>query len=474
MYILTALVAFAGSFVQSSSGFGYAIICMAIWPMFMPFYTASILEAIAAFFMVIYIAVRLWKFIDWKLLLPPVIMATVTSFLGVNTLMALDEDVLSKIMGTVLLILAVYFIFFSSKVHLKASLVSGLAAGAISGFCGGLFNIGGPPMVAYFLSVTDDKEKYNATLQMFFTINTIQYFSDSCISGSCIGIYAAFSWSSTGRNSGWDSRRNVFVSTTYYGRNQKNSIYFYDMCWKLSPFVVSFYGEYEQTAKADGRYSLVNIVKEKGKNLMKHIYLNLKRFDVPVEFGGVNRLAPVADWASCIVKNTQEELKTYDPTEVEFGMYFPEVHLLNAVAAKTEGSPVQIGCQSVFRADTAVGGNFGAFTTNRPASAMVAAGCETTIIGHCEERNDKAGILAEAGVTDTDAVNRLLNQEIKCAIERGMKVLYCIGEKSEEQEQWQEVLGKQLEIGLKDVDTSKVVIAYEPIWSIGPGKTTGR
>jgi len=55
-----------------------------------------------------------------------------------------------------------------------------------------------------------------------------------------------------------------------------------------------------------------------------------------------------------------------------------------------------------------------------------------------------------------------------------MKVLYCIGEKSEEQEQWQEVLGKQLEIGLKDVDTSKVVIAYEPIWSIGPGKNRRR
>ena len=114
IYILTALVALAGSCVQSSSGFGYAIICMAIWPMFMPFYTASILEAIAAFFMVIYIAVKLWKFIDWKLLLPPVIMATVTSLLGVNTLMALDEAVLSKIMGTVLLVLAVYFIFFSS------------------------------------------------------------------------------------------------------------------------------------------------------------------------------------------------------------------------------------------------------------------------------------------------------------------------------------------------------------------------
>lgn len=204
---------------------------------------------------------------------------------------------------------------------------------------------------------------------------------------------------------------------------------------------------------------------------MKHIYLNLKRFDVPTEFGGVNRIAPVTEWASYIVKNTQEALKKYNPEEVEFGMYFPELHVLNAVAAKTENSPVKVGCQGIYRMDTAVGGNFGAFTTNRSASSMVVAGCETVIIGHCEERNDKAGILAEAGVTDTDAVNRILNQEIKCALERGMSVLYCIGEKSEEQENWEEVLGKQLQIGLKDVDTSKVVIAYEPIWSIGPGKT---
>lgn len=204
---------------------------------------------------------------------------------------------------------------------------------------------------------------------------------------------------------------------------------------------------------------------------MKHIYLNLKRFDVPTEFGGVNRLAPVGNWAENIITNTQEELKEYDSSKVEFAMYFPEVHLLAAAQAKSEDSPIQIGCQSVFRRDTAVGGNFGAFTANRPASAMVAAGCETTIIGHCEERNDKAEILAEAGVTDTDAINRLLNQEIKCAIARGMKVLYCIGEKSEELDQWQEVLGRQLEIGLADVDCSKVVIAYEPIWSIGPGKT---
>ena len=177
------------------------------------------------------------------------------------------------------------------------------------------------------------------------------------------------------------------------------------------------------------------------------------------------------EWGKYIVENTQEELKKYSPEEVEFAMFFPEIHLFSACQAKTENSPVQVGCQGVFRDDVAPGKNFGAFTTGRPAAAMKAAGCETVIIGHCEERNNLAGILAEAGVVNTKAINTILNKEIKSAVDRGMKVLYCIGEKSEELEQWQEVLGEQLELGLKDVDKSMVTIAYEPVWSIGPGKT---
>lgn len=204
---------------------------------------------------------------------------------------------------------------------------------------------------------------------------------------------------------------------------------------------------------------------------MKHIFLNLKRFDVPVELGGVNRIAPISVWGDYIVKHTQEKLKKYDPNKVEFVQYFPEAHIPAAVAALSEGSPVKIGCQGVYRMNTAKGGNFGAFTTSRPASAMKAMGVTATIIGHCEERNDKTGILAEAGVCDSAAVNRLLNKEIRIAVENGMSVLYCIGEKSEEQERWQDVLREQLEVGLDGVDKSRVVIGYEPVWSIGPGKT---
>ncbi len=204
---------------------------------------------------------------------------------------------------------------------------------------------------------------------------------------------------------------------------------------------------------------------------MKHIYLNLKRFDIPPELGGVNRIAPIQDWGAFVVTQTQDQLTQFDPAQVEFVQFLPEAHLIAAAAALKPGSAVQLGSQGVYREDTAVGGNFGAFTTNRPANAVKALGATATLIGHCEERRDKAGILAEAGVIDPAAVNRILNQEVKAAVAAGLSVLYCIGETSEEQGRWQDVLSEQLSVGLSGVDTSRVVIAYEPVWAIGPGKT---
>ncbi|MDY3997598.1 MAG: triose-phosphate isomerase family protein [Blautia sp.] len=203
---------------------------------------------------------------------------------------------------------------------------------------------------------------------------------------------------------------------------------------------------------------------------MKHIYLNLKRFDIPSEFGGVNRIAPVDQWGKYIVENIQDELDAYDSSRVDFTVFFPELHLLDAMRSCKEGSSLKIGSQGVYRQDTLIGGNFGAFTCGRTANAMKAAGCKAVLIGHCEERKDKLEIMQAAGTGDTDAVNRILNQEVKTAIAAGLEVLYCIGENAEEQGRWQEVLEKQIRIGLEGVNLSKVTIAYEPIWAIGPGK----
>jgi triosephosphate isomerase len=204
---------------------------------------------------------------------------------------------------------------------------------------------------------------------------------------------------------------------------------------------------------------------------MKHVYLNLKRFDISPARGGVNRVAPVCDWGAAIVKATRDALAAYPRDAAEFTMFFPEAHLLSAAAALGGSGAIRLGCQGVYREDTAPGGNFGAFTTHLTANAAAELGCESALIGHCEERADKAGVLAEAGVADAGAVNRLLNREVLAAQKAGLSVLYCVGEKTEEQPRWQAVLAEQLQTGLKGADRARVVIAYEPVWSIGPGKT---
>ena len=137
---------------------------------------------------------------------------------------------------------------------------------------------------------------------------------------------------------------------------------------------------------------------------MKHIYLNLKRFDIPKSMGGVNSLAPIAGWAPAIITGSDDGVKKYDG--VDFTMFFPEAHLIGAIAARSNDSVIQIGSQSVYRDDTAVNGNFGAFTTNLTANAAKAIGCSSTIIGHCEERKDKLEVLQEGGINDASAVNR--------------------------------------------------------------------
>lgn len=202
---------------------------------------------------------------------------------------------------------------------------------------------------------------------------------------------------------------------------------------------------------------------------MKHIYLNLKRFDVPAALGGVERNNAPLDWAERILRASAEPLRAC--TDAEFVDFFPEAHLIPALNANPSPSPVRIGCQSVYREDVRPGGNFGAFTTLRPAAAMRALGIRDALIGHCEERRDLNGILAEAGVRDSGAVNRLLNREVLRAQEAGMKVLFCVGETAEERSDSRRVLTAQLREGLNGADLKNVVIAYEPVWSIGPGKT---
>lgn len=218
---------------------------------------------------------------------------------------------------------------------------------------------------------------------------------------------------------------------------------------------------------------------------MNRIYLNLKRFDIPTEDGGVNSLAAPRDWARTIVEGIREGLKAYDPEDCYFGIYFPELHLFPALEAAGEDFPALIGPQSVYREDVAKGGNFGAFTSHRTAKSVKAMGAKTCLVGHFEERKDKletmlAAVRAlepERELTKEEimrlqrALNRQMNEEVLAAQAVGLEVVYCLGETGDELPYREEVLREQVETGLAGADMSKICLAYEPVWAIGPGKT---
>ncbi len=231
---------------------------------------------------------------------------------------------------------------------------------------------------------------------------------------------------------------------------------------------------------------------------MRQIFVNLKRFEVPKEKGGLCPQADPAAWIESVIDETvelglgqQENLQlTYMLPE---GLLFPAVSRLQTLPQERRAR-IAIGVQGVHWDDIRPGKNFGAFTASLPAAAAASLGARWAIIGHSEERKAKLQVLEtfEPGIGSENelraraarAVDRLIQAEVGCALDAGLQVLLCMGETAEERGdgQFEEqkprieaVLKAQLEAGLQDAGQAlkeqRVVIGYEPVWAIGPGKT---
>ena len=135
----------------------------------------------------------------------------------------------------------------------------------------------------------------------------------------------------------------------------------------------------------------------------------------------------------------------------------PYTSLAAAVEA-TKGTNIKVGAENVHWAEK------GAFTGEISADMLVELGVEYVIVGHSERRQYFG---------ETDAT---VNARTKAALAKGLKVILCVGETLEEREAGitAEVVRRQTKVGFAGIPASEldnVVIAYEPVWAIGTGKT---
>ncbi|MHC4661434.1 MAG: triose-phosphate isomerase [Planctomycetota bacterium] len=142
---------------------------------------------------------------------------------------------------------------------------------------------------------------------------------------------------------------------------------------------------------------------------------------------------------------------------IEYGICPPATHL-ERLAAAIKGTTIQVGAQNMYHEDE------GAFTGEISAKMVLATGADWVILGHSERRH-------VFGETDD-----LIHRKLWKAHEVGLNPIFCIGEKLEEREagKTNEVVENQLAGGFKTMEAEKVrktVIAYEPVWAIGTGKT---
>lgn len=149
------------------------------------------------------------------------------------------------------------------------------------------------------------------------------------------------------------------------------------------------------------------------------------------------------------------DAKTSDKVDV---LVCPSNVYLDAVANAVNGSNVALGAQDVYFESN------GAFTGETSTAMLSDIGCSFVILGHSERRN----VIGES--------DELINKKMKATLAAGLTPVLCVGELLEEREagKTMDVVKAQFEgslAGIEEADVRKTVIAYEPVWAIGTGKT---
>ncbi len=172
--ILFAITMLAG-LVQGVTGFGSCIVIMLVLPFYFPLAEAAGIAVATTLIMGIVMILRYRANIKVREALLPSLLYIIVSSLAIHFSAFVDQALMKKVFGVFLVLLSEFYLGFApaDSNQKKLPLLAGAVCIILSAACDGLFGIGGPLMVIYFMHRTTDLHEYLGTLQLFFLVNNI-------------------------------------------------------------------------------------------------------------------------------------------------------------------------------------------------------------------------------------------------------------------------------------------------------------
>lgn len=172
--ILFAITMLAG-LVQGVTGFGSCIVIMLVLPFYFPLAEAAGIAVATTLIMGVVMILRYRTSINVREALLPSLLYIIVSSLAIHFSASVDQTLMKKVFGVFLVLLSEFYLGFvpANSNQKKLPLLAGAACIILSAACDGLFGIGGPLMVIYFMHRTTDLHEYLGTLQLFFLVNNV-------------------------------------------------------------------------------------------------------------------------------------------------------------------------------------------------------------------------------------------------------------------------------------------------------------
>lgn len=184
-YIYLALVVFAGTAVQATTGLGFGMVAMALLPFVFPYIDTLVSMKMMQILFFIPVLLYQRKSIKWKILFVPVVASIIGTLIANRILFNISNIEYAKlVLGLIIVFAGCYGLMGKNPIRIKSGIAGGSAAGISVGFFSSFCGVAGPPLAVYLLGIEEtsgDKDAYYAT-----TITTFQL-----IGLYQIGLYAA-------------------------------------------------------------------------------------------------------------------------------------------------------------------------------------------------------------------------------------------------------------------------------------------